>query len=118
MKQDIEFMNCVIEKTDLGREDHGIPTAMIRVKGGGCGTTFGGFDLRWWGYHFIDRVLDTVGCDRWEKLIGKPCRVKFIDGTCVAIGHFTDDKWFEPRLTKEKDAAKAEREQTAKRERF
>jgi hypothetical protein len=104
--------NAVVKRTQLGIEDHGILTAFLHVGSGGWGQGFGGYTLdqydetrkkRIGGKHagiFVRRVLETLGADDWEKLPGTPCRIRrdIVSGPIVAIGHFTDNKWFEPEV--------------------
>lgn len=38
-------------------------------------------------------VMDAVGVDYFDELIGKPIRVKSLNCTVKAIGNFIEDKW-------------------------
>lgn len=104
--------NAQIEGTMLGIEDHGILTAFVHCKWREClHCGFGGYSFDTYnsyskkregsayGAWFIRRVLDTVGVDKWEDLKGRYIRIKTAgwgDGI-LAIGHITEDKWFEPK---------------------
>jgi hypothetical protein len=99
-----EIKNAVIERVQLGYEDHGIPTCWLFLKYDGCGQGFGGWDLRWYGIDFILKILSTLSVNNWEELEGKPCRANASHGKVKAIGHYLEDKWFEP----EKDLIKKE----------
>lgn len=104
--------NAVVKRTQLGIEDHGILSAWVHVGGFGWGQGFGGFALDRYDETrkkrvgaapagiFVRRVLETLGVEEWERLTGTPCRVRrdVALGPINAIGHFTDDKWFEPAL--------------------
>ena len=98
----IEERNARIKSTFLGIEDHGITTAMLHLEYAGGGQGFGGYGL---GNHekpvphcglFIRRVLEVVGVDSWEKLLGKHVRVRAEHIKVHAIGHIVEDRWFNP----------------------
>lgn len=90
--------NARITKTFLGDEDHGIFTASLTTLGGSIGQDFGGYDLR----HsdrassFIKGVLRVTGAASWEQVVGKFVRVRATHAKIEAIGHITDNTWFEP----------------------
>ena len=90
---EIETKNAIIERTFLGFEDHGIFTAFITLNYGGGGQTFGGYSI---GSEFIEQVLKTLDLESWEELKGQKVRVKAEHGKVHAIGHFLNDKWFNP----------------------
>jgi len=102
--------NAVVKATQFGVEDHGILSAWLHVGAAGWGQGFGGYALDAWDEKkkrrvgseragiFVRRILETLGVDEWEKLKGTPCRVRRVGGLIVALGHFTDDKWFEPKV--------------------
>jgi hypothetical protein len=77
-----------IERTELGREDHGIFHTMLYVDGGGWGTGIGGYVLddkpesldgksprrgTAFGMQWIIETVETVVGEygRWENLVGK-----------------------------------------------
>jgi len=90
--------NAKITKVFLGREDHGIPTCFVTLTGPSWGQGFGGYDIRYYGIDMLMSIIETVGCSSWEELPGNHCRVKRETrlGPIKAIGHITDDKWYEP----------------------
>ena len=107
--------NAIIERTMLGYEDHGILTCFLYLVQTGSGQGFGGYVLDdipkknergdrvgdrrssilcgFW----IKRILEVVGVDKWEALVGKHIRVDGTNfGTITGIGHIIEDKWFYP----------------------
>ena len=95
--------NGIIESVSLGMEDHGIFTAMVRIKHAGGMQSFGG---RAYGQpasletsllrELVMRTCCVVGVETWEALPGTHCRVDSDDGRIYKIGHFMDDRWFDP----------------------
>ena len=94
----IEIKNAIIKKTFLGIEDHGVFTAIISLNYGGSEQGFGQHDLTYkaYGITYLRKILETVGVDSWEELVGKPIRSKCEHTKVHAIGHLIEDKWFEP----------------------
>ncbi|HUX00712.1 MAG TPA: hypothetical protein VMY35_07010 [Phycisphaerae bacterium] len=94
----MEQENGVVESTMLGTEDHGILTAWLHLKFNGTGQGFGGYAFDAFGCEFIRQVLKVLKVDSWEKLPGKPLRVRreHYGGPIVAIGHYIEDRWFVP----------------------
>lgn len=92
-----EIQNAKITGTELGITDRG-PSFWVSVDYGGSGQGFGGYRL---GGTFTDYVifgiLKAVGVDSWEKLKGTPVRVKGSHDGIEAIGHYLEDKWFNPK---------------------
>lgn len=99
----------------IGQEDHGILTCYVMLDYGGSGQGFGGYALDTavkdaegkflrregtaFGMQFIQNILDTIGVEKWEDLKGKHCRVELTEhgwGKILRIGHFLNDKWFNP----------------------
>ena len=107
MSRQTEIVNAKITGTMLGIEDHGIFTAYIFTEWAGSGCGFGGYSLggdtpeKASGYAsaYIQRVLKTVGVEKWEDLKGKFIRVESegLGGGIRRIGHIIEDKWFDPR---------------------
>jgi len=93
----MEIENGKIERTFLGVEGHGIFTGWIHMAGEGWGQGFGGrvldgdYTATW-----IRGVLEAVGVDEWEQLIGKPVRVERTGGTLTGLGHYYKDQWYRP----------------------
>lgn len=104
-----EIRNAKIRSVQLGFEDHGILTCWVNTEGANCSQGFGGYgfshrpnkknvgasDLA----DYILGILEALEIDAWEKLPGTPCRVEQGEsGLLVRIGHFTKEKWFDPRI--------------------
>ena len=114
---DTEIRNAKIESARIEREDHGIMTCFLSLNYGGASQGFGGYGLdepvrkdgefigrrgTAYGMEFIIRILDTVGVDRWDQLVGQHIRVEQNNTKAYRIGHITEDKWFDPaNLAKE-----------------
>ena len=72
-----------IASTFLGVEDHGILTAYLNCEGEGWGQCAGGYafdggrrDFKglipgWQAAHFIRRICEVAGVDKWEDLPGQ-----------------------------------------------
>lgn len=107
MSRPTEIVNAQIKRTMLGFEDHGIFTAFLFVEWPGSGCGFGGYHLgkdvpdesKGYGAAFIQRILRTVGVEKWEELQGKYIRVESegLGGGIRRIGHIIEDKWFDPK---------------------
>lgn len=106
-----EIQNAKIERTFLGREDHGIFTAFLHLDYGSSGQGFGGYSLGSlkaedetirnqsckFGVKFLLQVLDILEVESWEKLPGTKIRVdKEGWGDLYGIGHYLKDEWFYP----------------------
>lgn len=111
----MEIQNALIKSTSLGYEDHGILTCWLHLDFGGSCQGFGGYALdepiKDREGKFVERVptvatgkwvkgiLEVVGVEKWEALSGKHIRVEREDGwngKIRRIGHFLEDKWFDP----------------------
>ena len=105
----METKNAKIKSTFLGTEDHGIFTANLTLDYGGGGfQDFGSHELKYekYGIEYLERILKTLGIESWEDLPGTVCRVKADRRHVEAIGHFIEDKWFNPE--KDLDDAKTQ----------
>lgn len=98
-----EIKNAVIASVSLTKEDHGMLVANLTLDYGGSGQGFGNrclynpnFPTDDWAGFYLWRVMETVGVDSWEKLQGRPVRVLAHHGLVSAIGHYIEDKWFNP----------------------
>ena len=98
--------NVKITNVSLTIADHGCLTFWIAVKGNGFGCGIGGYDIGSGylgsstfvgdrrGTEAIMRIMDVVGVERWEDLIGKYCRVKFETlGPIQIIGNIIEERW-------------------------
>lgn len=106
----MEIVNCQIESTMLGVEDHGIMSAWLYLKGDGWGQGFGGWALDGKPFGdthvrqphaacgaFVAGVLNALELTKWEDLPGKHVRIRREHSKVEAIGHIFKDKWFEPK---------------------
>ncbi len=85
--------NAKIVKTTLGM-DCGVLTCTLRLEQGSDSQGFSGN-----GSAFIQKVLETVGVNWWEDLVGQYVRVDGENaGEIYGIGHITEDRWFYPKL--------------------
>ena len=94
----IETQNAVIRGAHINIE-RGMLTASISLEFNAGSQCFGGYDLTRGNSAslFIRRVLEIDGVDSWEKLKGRPIRVKGEPwGLLQSIGHFLKDEWFDP----------------------
>lgn len=93
----MEIKNAKITGTSLGNDDRG-PSFWVYVEYGQYGGQgFGGYSLGGEFTHYVIMgILNTLGVDKWEDLKGKPVRVKSSHDKIQAIGHYLEDKWFDP----------------------
>ena len=100
------YRNAIITNTRLGKE-RGIMTFWIFVEYDCGGQGLGGIALD--GYNkekdcreghyksieLISKILDVVGVEKWEDLVGKHVRVEKVNWGCTAkkFGHIMKDKW-------------------------
>lgn len=104
-----ETVNATIAETKLGYEG-GVFTCYINLRGDAWAQSFGGYrldappgsllipityDLAY-GIIFIKSILNAVGVREWEKLPGKNIRIKRTHDKIYEIGHFLEDRWFNP----------------------
>lgn len=84
---------ATVKRTFLGVEDHGIFTALLTLEWQSSGITIPGFSLdtphkidgekrgsrigTGYGLDHIMRILETVGVDSWEKLLGRKVYILF-----------------------------------------
>ena len=105
---ELEIKNAIIDDVSLTIADHGLLSGWLYLNYGGSGQGFGGYTL----YlpksfthhtlesaagHWIFRVLEVAGVEKWENLKGKTIRVKANHCGVEAIGHIVKDDWFCPR---------------------
>lgn len=121
--------NVKITKVSLNTKDHCCLTFKIVVEGAGIGVVLGGYSI---GHNFsgsgcseeksfdatgdgliaIMKIMDTVGVDAWEDLVGCYARIKVGGlGSCVTcIGNIIKDKWFDMKEFFESVEKKGERQ--------
>lgn len=105
----MEILNAKIKDVSISMADYGCLTFWLYLKlpGGCCG--YGGYSI---GYGYLGseefeatdkgltammHIMDTIGVEKWEDLVGKYCRVKS-DGwgnSISIIGNIMEDKWFD-----------------------
>lgn len=101
------IQNAVITDVSLSIADHGCLSGWVYLDYGGSGQGFGGYSL--YSIHegaksknfaglFITRVCQVVDVEKWEQLKGKPCRVDAARSGVARLGHFIEDKWFDPKV--------------------
>jgi hypothetical protein len=98
-----EIKNATIENIRIHMERGFIVTISITLDYGGAGQSFGGYMLahkdRGPTPHLAAWVLglmEVFKVDDIMKLKGKPCRAEASHCKVKRIGHFTDDRWFDP----------------------
>lgn len=115
----VETRNAIIRSAGITCADHGVLSAWLDLDYGGSGQSFGGWSLYLpksfkhhnvagpnYAGHFIWRVMEVAGVEKWSDVVGKTIRVRCEHIKVHAIGHIVKDDWFEPSL----DFAKAEKE--------
>lgn len=103
--------NAKITSVDLSMNDHGVFCLEMVLDGGGWGCVYGGYVL---GKGYLDckddyfqgseqgtesimRIMDTVGCDRFNDMKDKIVRVavKGWGDSVKIIGNVIKEKWFD-----------------------
>ena len=93
----VEIKNAMIENVRIFVEDHGILTSFLTLNyGGGSVQGFGGYDLREKMSPWLLNLFRVFGVDDLVSLKGMPCRAEADWGKVYRIGHFTEDRWFNP----------------------
>ena len=104
-----DIRNAEIRNVSLSMADHGVLTSDLTLDGHGWGVCYGGYVLgkgyigskTFEGYasgmEAIMRIMDTVGCGKYESKKGKYVRVatKGWGSTVKIIGNVLEDKWFD-----------------------
>jgi hypothetical protein len=102
-----EIKNAIIESATLSTSDHGLLTAWLTLNYGGSSQGFGGYSLylpKSFAHHnimspaghFIFRVMEIAGVEKWENLKGKTVRVDCKHSGVLGLGHIVKDDWFYP----------------------
>lgn len=102
-----EIKNAVIKSARIDMGDRGLLTAWLDLDYGGSGQGFGGYalylpksfthhQLESVAGHFLFRVMEVAGVERWDRLPGKTVRVRAHHSAVEAIGHIVKDDWFCP----------------------
>lgn len=120
MSDETEIKNAVIESAEITTGEKNILDAWLYLDYGGAGQGFGGYalylpksfthhKLESVAGHYIFRILEIAGVEKWSQLKGKTIRVRGTDSGIEAIGHIVKDDWFCPKSdfsTLEKGGAK------------
>lgn len=109
MKEPV-IVNAVIEGAEISTGERGFLDCWLTLDYGGTGQGFGGYVLylpKSWEHHklesvaghFIFRVMEIAGVEKFSDLKGRTIRVKKTDhwGAIIAIGHIVKDDWFNPK---------------------
>jgi len=104
-----KIQNAVIENVTIFKEDYGCLTVWLLLDYGenGIKPGFGGYPLYYpknlkfhkiesVAGHFLWRVMEIAGVNRWEHLKGQTIRVKETCFGIEAIGHIIKEDWFNP----------------------
>lgn len=102
--------NAKITNASISMADHGCLTFFITLDGGGWGVNVGGYCIGH-GYLGADdftaengsgliammEIMNVVGVERWEDLVGKYVRVKTegLGSRVTVIGNILKEKWFD-----------------------
>ena len=106
----MKIENAKITNVSISMSDHGCLTFWLTLEGYGWGVSYGGYCIGK-GYLGADefsaenggglvammRIMNTIGVEKWEDLVGKYCRVKTVGwgSTIKVIGNIMKDQWFD-----------------------
>ena len=114
--------NALIESVSLSMAEHGVLTYYIGFSlangwhagiGGYCighgylgADEFSGYEK---GIEALMRIMDVVGVERWEDILGKHIRVvtEGLGGRIHKIGNIMENKWFDEEAFFKKERNKA-----------
>lgn len=94
-----KISNAIIRDVRLGQEmDLRFWTAYVDLDLGSATQSFGNYNLDdpYMLGKFVQEVIAVVGSETWNGLKGKPCRIDHDYTRIYMIGHFMEDKWFDP----------------------
>lgn len=92
----VHIFNAVVEETYLGTDQFGYLSYIISFKiASGIHSSYGTHDLRFYGTEIICKLLKVIGAGSWEKLVGKPIRIKKQSGCTIDIGNWLEDDWLD-----------------------
>ena len=102
----MEIKNAVIKSAELNISE-GFLMANITFDYGGICQGFGGYvmylpksctnhKLEGVAGHFIYRIMEVAGVERWSDLVGKTVRVMAEYVGVNSVGHIIKDDWFTP----------------------
>lgn len=90
-----KIQNAVISGTSIEIE-RGMLTFWLYLKYELGEQGFGGYKLdnpdKNYAAHFIKNIMNTVGVDQWDKLVGKTIRVDSDFSLVYRIGHIIENK--------------------------
>ena len=105
----MEIENAKITAASITMEDHGCLTFCLTLEGYGWGVNYGGYCIgkgylgadefsaeNGGGLVAIMMIMDTIGVEKWEDLVGKYCGVQKEEWgrKITTIGNIIKDKWF------------------------
>lgn len=99
----IEPKNAIIINAEILIEDNGILSLKLDLDYGHSRQSFGMYDNREDLSFFVKRIFETLNVFEWSNVKGQHIRVISVFAKVHAIGHFIEDKWFEPSKELKKD---------------
>lgn len=110
-KEGYKIENAKITSVDLSMADHGVICLVMGLDGNGWGCVYGGyvlghgylgcdydyFDGSAEGMESIIRIMDVVGCNKFNDMEGKIIRAatKGWGDSIKIIGNVIEDNWFD-----------------------